>query len=97
MEGKIFIKNFPLDNTDKFESALADYYNQTINYNFLPTDEDLEKLKISLNWLAKNRNCVQIYYLKQYSCKEELYSNITTFSNNSFTEKSFDIKDLVNV
>lgn len=97
LEGKIFIKNFPLDNTDKFETALTDYYNQTINYDFLPTDEDLEKLKISLNWLVKNRNCVQIYYLKQYSSKEELYSNITTFSNNSFTEKSFDIKDLVNV
>lgn len=99
LEGKIFIKNFPLDKSDRFETALSDYYSRTINYDYLPTEEDLEKMKISLNWLIKNRNKVKTYYLKEFSSKEELYSNISSlsFSKSSFVQKSFDIKDLVNI
>ncbi|MCH7772032.1 MAG: GIY-YIG nuclease family protein [Bacteroidetes bacterium] len=96
LTGKIYVKNFVLYQKDLFEEALEDYFNKTINYDFLPSDEDLEKIKITLNWLIKNRNKVRIFYLKDYSNKDDLYSNIKSisFSNTSTYETSFDIKDL---
>ena len=96
LTGKIYVKNFVLYQKDLFEEALEDYFNKTINYDFLPSDEDLEKIKITLNWLIKNRNKVRIFYLKDYSSKDDLYSNIKSisFSNTSTHETSFDIKDL---
>jgi len=96
LTGKIYVKNFVLYQKDLFEEALEDYFNKTINYDFLPTDEDLEKIRITLNWLIKNRNKVKIFYLKDYSSKDDLYSNIKSisFSNTSTHETSFDIKDL---
>jgi len=99
ISGKIYLKKKAANKNNQFDDALEDYYNKTINYNFIPTDEDLEKIKITLNWLIKNRNKVRTFYLKNYSGKDELYSNISSFSssNNSFRETSFDIKDLANV
>lgn len=99
ISGKIYLKIKAVNKITQFDDALEDYYNKTINYNFIPTDEDLEKIKITLNWLIKNRNKVRTFYLKNYSGKDELYSNISSFSssNNSFRETSFDIKDLANV
>jgi DNA polymerase-3 subunit epsilon len=96
ISGKIYVKKLVTNKKDIFEEALEDYYNNTINYEFLPSEEDLEKIKITLNWLIKNRNKVRTYYLKEYSNRDELYSNITSisFSGNSSKEKSFDIKDL---
>ena len=87
------------NNITHFDDAVDDFYNSTINYDFIPTDEDLEKIKITLNWLIKNRNSVRSFYLNNYSSKDELYSNISSFSssNYSFRETSFDIKDLANV
>jgi DNA polymerase-3 subunit epsilon len=99
ISGKIYLKKKAANKITQFDDALEDYYNKTINYNFIPTDEDLEKIKITLNWLIKNRNKVRTFYLINYSGKDELYSNISSFSssNNSFHETSFDIKDLANV
>ncbi|MCH7827821.1 MAG: hypothetical protein IIC75_07615, partial [Bacteroidetes bacterium] len=68
------------------------------NLKYLPTDEDLEKMKIALNWLIKNRNKVRIFYLKNYSTKEELYSDLTKFNsaNVPSENKTFEIKELLN-
>ena len=44
----------------------------------MPTEEDLEKMKITLNWLIKNRNKVRMFYLKNYQNKSELYSNLNS-------------------
>lgn len=98
LNGKIFLKDKKINSKNLFDEVIDDYYSKTINYNFLPTDEDLEKMKITLNWLIKNRNNVRLYYLKEYSGKEELYSNISSisFSHKPCQEVSFDIKDLVN-
>ncbi|KAA0245864.1 MAG: hypothetical protein EDM72_06740, partial [Chlorobiota bacterium] len=52
-----------------------------------PTEEDLEKMKISLNWLTKNRNKVRIFYLKDFQSKEELFNVMS--SNNPSPKKSF--------
>ena len=97
--GKIFIKKYSLKKRDYFEETIDDYYEGTLNLNSLPEDEDLEKMKITLNWLIKNRNKVRIFYLKDYKSKSELY---TYLSNNNFNnavpeETSFDIKHFLPV
>ena len=97
IEGKIFIKNNPLKHQDNFEVVLDDYFEKVHQLNKLPTEEDLEKMKITLNWLIKNRNKVRIFYLKNYQSKSELYPNLTqnrNWSNSSF-QSEFDIKNFI--
>ena len=77
LEGKIYIKKYFLDEKDLFEEALDDYFGQTLNLKSKPLDEDLEKMKITLNWLVKNRNKVRIFYLKEFRNKEELYTKLS--------------------
>ncbi|HSW55690.1 MAG TPA: exonuclease domain-containing protein [Ignavibacteriaceae bacterium] len=86
LEGKYFIKKNSASGTDSFEDALDDYYSHTIKVDINPTEEDLEKMKISLNWLAKNRNKVKIFYLKDFGSKEELYNAVS--SNKSVSKKT---------
>ena len=87
LEGKYFIKKNSLKGRDSFEDALDDYYSHTIKVDINPTEEDLEKMKISLNWLTKNRNKVRIFYLKDFSSKEELFNAVS--SNKSASKKSY--------
>jgi DNA polymerase-3 subunit epsilon len=77
IDGKIFIKRYLHNKKDEFEQALDDYYSNTINLDQNPTEEDFEKMKITLNWLIKNRNQVRIFYLKDYQSKSELYNSIS--------------------
>lgn len=76
LEGKVFVKGNELSKSNSFETALNDYFEQTRQINFLPTDEDLEKMKIILNWIVKNRNKTNVYYLQNYEAKEELFRAI---------------------
>jgi excinuclease UvrABC nuclease subunit len=95
LEGKYFIKNNSLSRNDNFEEVLDDYYSHTTRNDITPTDEDLEKAKISLNWLTKNRNKVRIFYLKDYQSKDELFIAIS--SNSSSPKKqarNFNLKRL---
>lgn len=85
--GKVFIKGYLYDNKNKFEEIIDDYYERTIFNNELPTEEDLEKLKIVLQWLIKNRNRVKVFYLKNYNSKQELFNEINANDN---SEKSID-------
>ncbi len=72
LKGKIFIRNNIIDGGKNFEIALEDYFSGTI-FNYSNADEeDLEKMKIILNWLIKNRNFVKIYYLKNFNSISEL-------------------------
>src|SRR5690606_24840110 len=59
LEGKIYIKEYALKEKDNFEDAVDDYFEHTINLNNIPNDEDLEKMKITLNWIIKNRNKIR--------------------------------------
>lgn len=97
IEGKIFIKKYAIEKRDNFEEALDDFYSGSVQIDFLPTDEDLEKMKITLNWIIKNRNHVRIYYLKDYESKQSLYAAMKNqFANNiSPSESTFDIRDFV--
>ncbi|HEY6437585.1 MAG TPA: exonuclease domain-containing protein, partial [Ignavibacteriaceae bacterium] len=78
LEGKYFIKKNSKFGNDAFEEALIDYYLQTTRIDVNPTEEDLEKMKISLNWLTKNRNKTRIFYLKDYNSVEELYNALSS-------------------
>ncbi len=87
LSGRVFIKENALEKEDgprnkyrdRFETALDDFYNNTINVDNTPSEEDLEKMKIILNWIVKNRNKVRIFYMKDYNSKEELYSALSDY------------------
>jgi DNA polymerase-3 subunit epsilon len=87
LEGKYYIKKDSHTEKDSFEDALDDYFANTIRNDINPTEEDLEKMKISLNWLTKNRNKVNIFYLKDLRSKEELFGALT--SNRASSKKSY--------
>jgi DNA polymerase III subunit epsilon len=98
LSGKIYIKKYAVNVSDHFEEALDEYFNRTINLSELPCEEDLEKMKITLNWLIKNRNNVRVFYLKEYQNKEELYKRITSgsFKPSPSPEIYYDIKEFMN-
>ena len=97
ISGKPFLKTYIHSKDGLFEDAIDDYFSGTLNLQIMPTEEDLEKMKISLNWLIKNRNKVRIFYLKDYTSREELYSAISRFSkfNGSPDVSFYDINHLV--
>jgi hypothetical protein len=43
-------------------------------------------MKITLNWLVKNRNQVKVFYLKDYSSKVELFEKISSTSDKIYSE-----------
>lgn len=98
IEGKIYIKKYLLDKKDRFDEALNDYFNSTIQRKTISTEEDLEKIKIALNWLIKNRSKVRVFYLKNYSTKNELYTALSSYitSQTLTSEKVFDVNELLN-
>lgn len=96
LSGKIYVKKQSMKERDFFEDAIDDYFEQTIQTDMLPNEEDLEKMKITLNWLIKNRNKVRCFYLKEFNNKEELYRKLTSQSTRySLPEVTvFDLKTL---
>lgn len=96
LSGKIYVKKHGLKEKDFFEDAIDDYFARTIQTDMLPNEEDLEKMKITLNWLIKNRNKVRCFYLKEFTNKEELYRKLTSQSARySLPEVTvFDLKTL---
>jgi DNA polymerase-3 subunit epsilon len=98
LEGKTFIKKNILNKDDEFDKALNDYFERTRQIDIFPTEEDLEKMKIALNWIIKNRNKVHIYYLKEYSTKENLFEKISMqyYHSPVETESFFNIKKFIN-
>jgi len=96
LSGKIYVKKQSMKEKDFFEEAIDDYFAQTIHTDMLPNEEDLEKMKITLNWLIKNRNKVRCFYLKEFKNKEELYRKLTSQSTryNLPEVTVFDLKTL---
>ncbi|MFH1195930.1 MAG: hypothetical protein V1720_09445 [bacterium] len=88
LEGKVLIKDFPLNEKEIFEEALDDYFSGTINLFRELENKDLEQMKISLSWLVKNRNKVRLYYLRNYSVQEELYRDSSQGIRKSLQVKS---------
>jgi DNA polymerase-3 subunit epsilon len=95
LEGKFFVKSNTKSKDDKFEEAIYDFYLNSINLDILPSEEDLEKMKISLNWLIKNRNKVRIFYLNDYNSPDELFKAIRKGLNRPKKSTSnFNLKNL---
>ena len=96
LAGKIYVKQYRTEKKSYFEDALDDYFEHTIQLNATPDDEDLEKMKITLNWLIRNRNTVRMFYLKEYPSKVELYKKISRHKvQYDVPERTFDIKAFV--
>lgn len=73
-EGKIYIKDYMLNEREYFEEALDDYYDGAIHMFNDIEEKDWERIKITLSWMVKNRNKCKLYYLKDYESKEDLYT-----------------------
>ncbi len=85
LEGKPFIRNFFPDGKDNFNDALESYFNGTIKLFKALDEKDLERLKISLNWLVKNKTRIKIHYLNKYNSVEELAKNFLFISHREIT------------
>jgi len=77
LNGMIFLKDYFLDVNNLFDQALEDYFGNTIQLNQLLKEKELEKLRITLGWLVRNRNNVKCYYLNNYSSLDSLTSSIS--------------------
>lgn len=86
LEGKIYIREYLHDKKDKFNQALDDYFLGNMNLESNPSEEDLEKMKITLNWLVKNRNQVKVFYLKDFSSKKDLFEKVSFNSDKKYTD-----------
>ncbi|MEG8945847.1 exonuclease domain-containing protein [Rosettibacter firmus] len=76
LEGKLYIRNFIIDEKSLFDEKLEDYFEGTKNLFDEVTPADLEKMKISLSWLSKNRQRIKIHYLSKYSGITELAKDL---------------------
>ncbi|MCU7495556.1 MAG: GIY-YIG nuclease family protein [Ignavibacteria bacterium] len=76
LSGRIFIKDYIVDDRDYFEEALDDYFENTVSYSAEADRSDLDKIKIALSWLIRNRNNVRVFYLKDFMSKQELFKHI---------------------
>lgn len=74
VEGKIIFRDCFIDQQGQFETALDDYFNGTVQSSKSISEKDLEKLRIGLSWLIKNRGKIKVHYLKDYKSSEELAS-----------------------
>jgi DNA polymerase-3 subunit epsilon len=75
--GKVFIKDYFLKSGDIFDTALDDYFENVISLVEVIDESHLEKLKITLSWLIRNRNSVKLFYLKDFNNKYELLKNVS--------------------
>lgn len=74
IEGRIIFQDCFIDKKGLFESALDDYFSETIRLDMAISDKDMEKLRIGLSWLIKNKGKIKVHYLKDYKSTEELAS-----------------------
>jgi len=97
LNGKVYIRGYLIRESYSFEDALNDYFDHTLFTNPLPDQEDLEKMKIILNWIVLHREKVTIHYLKDFSDTPSLYKKVRGLSNpiHHAGETTFDINDLI--
>jgi len=97
ISGKIFIKEYIVHDKDFFEEALDDYFNGTINIQEQIAKSDLDKIKIILNWITKNRNFVRLFYLKDFQSKKELMELTSSYNHKKYisVKSKLNIKTIV--
>ncbi|MCZ7601484.1 MAG: exonuclease domain-containing protein [Melioribacteraceae bacterium] len=73
VEGRLYIKDYGLDNPSLFETVLDDYFDGTINLISKSEERDLDRIKILLSWMSNHMENTRVFYLKNFKSKEELY------------------------
>ncbi|GBD90174.1 hypothetical protein BMS3Abin04_00891 [bacterium BMS3Abin04] len=76
LEGKVYIKDYFIDTSYNFEDIIEGYFKCDINLITGMQEKDLEKMKITLSWLVKNRTKVEIHYLKEFNTAEKLFKKL---------------------
>lgn len=77
LSGKLFIRKFFIEREPDFDTALDDFYNGTVSLFHTVDLLDLERIKIALSWLVRNKTATEIYYLKDYLGKKELLQQVS--------------------
>lgn len=72
LEGKMIIRNYLNSKEGEFEDALVNYFQGTIKLFKELSEKDLERMKIALSWLVRNKGRIKIHYLKNYNSLEDL-------------------------
>ena len=85
LDGKIYFKNYILNDKDRFDDILNEFFAGDIQLTKELTEKDLECLRIALSWLVKNRNRIKVHYLKDYQSVEQLGPNLI-FNNSPYAE-----------
>ena len=95
IQGKIYLRT--KDEDYDFREIITDFYDGTINTDVMPDNEDLEKMKITLNWIIRNRNKVKIFYLKEFKNLDQLAKSVN-FSKSILKKESkyFNLNDFMN-
>lgn len=83
LEGKIYIKNFFVEDVCRFDNALEEHFTGTINLTNQLTQKDLERIKIALNWLIKNKHRIKVHYLKDYQSMHDLLKDLSFIQSHS--------------
>lgn len=92
--GRVFIKDYFLRKSDQFYTALDDYFDNAISIDETIDVDHLDKIKIILSWLVKNRNNVKLFYLKDYQNKEELFNSVSLGISSKIRSKT-SIKNII--
>ncbi len=79
IDGRIIFKDKNLDGEDLFLTILRDYYNGTVSLFREVTKADVERLKITLSWMAKNNSKIVVFNLENYSNEKELFAKLSVF------------------
>ena len=76
-EGKVFIKDFDGCDNNKFISLINEFYDKALFTNIILENKDLNRIRITLSWLLKHRNCCTIYYLSDFNSTELLFNSVS--------------------
>ncbi|MCX6174261.1 MAG: exonuclease domain-containing protein [Ignavibacteriales bacterium] len=76
LDGKMYLKNYILNEKDRFDDILNEFFAGDIQLIKELTEKDLESLRIALSWLVRNRNRIKVHYLKEYQSVEQLGPNL---------------------
>jgi len=75
--GKIVFKNSNIDSENLFFTILKDYYNGVVTIFRNINKSDIERLRIALSWIARNKPKMQLYNLSEYSSEKELMMKLS--------------------
>ncbi|GAB4141469.1 MAG: DEDD exonuclease domain-containing protein [Ignavibacteriales bacterium] len=76
-EGRVFINDLDGFDMMRLFILIEDFYNKTIFIENKFSAKDLNRIRITLSWLIKNKNSYKLHYLQDYASVEELQKVIS--------------------